>query len=82
MVQYASVVGAHAAAVEEFPKQQGLGWECLDSVFWAANKEPDFIAANERPAAKVGDGELGSASSTPMRNTGHGDADSSSSFLD
>ncbi|MCJ1430312.1 hypothetical protein MMC29_008229 [Sticta canariensis] len=81
MVQYASVVGSHAA-VEDFPKQQGPEWECLDPVFWAANKEPDFIAANERPAAEVGDGNSDSTSSTPVRKTGHGDADSPSSFLD
>lgn len=81
MVQYASVVGAHAA-VEDFPKQQGPEWECLDSVFWTANKERDFIAANGRPAAEVGDGNSDSASSTPRRKTGHGDADSPSSFLE
>ena len=81
MVQYACVVSAHAA-VEDFPKQRGPEWECLDSVFWAANKEPDFIAANERTAAEVGNRNCASASSTPMRKTGHGDADSPSSFLD
>lgn len=52
-VQYASVVGAHTA-VENFPKQQGPEWERFDNVFWAKNKEPDFIAALERPAAAVG----------------------------
>lgn len=81
MVQYASVVGAHAA-VEDFPKQQGPEWERFDSVYWAANKEPDFIAAHERPAAAAGNGNSDSAKSTPMRNNGPDGASSPSSFLD
>ena len=57
MIQYKSVVGAHAA-VEDFPKQSGQEWKTFDSVFWAADKEPDFISA--RPST-------GSASdSTPL----------------
>lgn len=43
MVQYSSVVGAHAA-VEDFPNQRGEGWARFDSVSWAANKPPDFLA--------------------------------------
>lgn len=51
MVQFASVVGAHAA-VEDFPKQQGPDWARFDSVFWAAGKEPDFLnAANSQRSA-------------------------------
>ena len=46
MIQYKSVVGAHAA-VEDFPKQDGPEWQLFDSVFWAANKEPDFITARQ-----------------------------------
>lgn len=46
MLQYKSVVGAHAA-VEDFPKQDGPEWQTFDSVFWAANKEPDFITAHQ-----------------------------------
>ena len=46
MIQYKSVVGAHAA-VEDFPKQDGSEWQMFDSVFWAANKEPDFITAHQ-----------------------------------
>ena len=46
MIQYKSVVGAHAA-VEDFPKQDGSEWQIFDSVFWAANKEPDFITAHQ-----------------------------------
>ena len=46
MIQYKSVVGAHAA-VEDFPKQDGPEWQIFDSVFWAANKEPDFITAHQ-----------------------------------
>ncbi|KAL8754591.1 MAG: hypothetical protein Q9184_005070 [Pyrenodesmia sp. 2 TL-2023] len=51
MVQYASIVGAHAA-VEDFPKQRGKEWERFDSVRWAANKEPDVInASSSAPSA-------------------------------
>lgn len=46
MIQYKSVVGAHAA-VEDFPKKDGPEWQAFDSVFWAANKEPDFITAHQ-----------------------------------
>ena len=46
MIQYKSVVGAHAA-VEDFPKQAGSEWQMFDSVSWAANKEPDFITAHQ-----------------------------------
>ena len=46
MIQYKSVVGAHAA-VEDFPKQDGSEWKIFDSVFWAANKEPDYITAHK-----------------------------------
>ncbi|KAL8940065.1 MAG: hypothetical protein Q9211_002451 [Gyalolechia sp. 1 TL-2023] len=45
MVQYASIVGAHAA-VEDFHKQDGKEWSRLDSVLWAANKEPESINAS------------------------------------
>lgn len=46
MIQFKSVVGAHAA-VEDFPKQDGPEWQKFDSVFWVANKEPDFITAHQ-----------------------------------
>ena len=45
MIQYKSVVGAHAA-VEDFPKQHGSDWTTFDSVFWAANKAPHFLSSN------------------------------------
>lgn len=59
MIQYASVVGAHAA-VEDFPKQTGGEWSNFDAVHWAANKEPDFI--NDY---RMGESDSGSAPSTP-----------------
>ena len=62
MMQYASVVGAHAA-VEDFPKQKGPEWEIFDSVHWASNKEPEFINGYHS-----GGSEAGSAPSTPARN--------------
>ena len=62
MIQYKSVVGAHAA-VEDFPKQEGQEWEVFDSVFWAANKEPDFINARQSSGSATD-----STPSTPKTN--------------
>ena len=62
MIQYASVVGAHAA-VEDFPKQTEAEWIVFDSVNWAANKEPEFISGYQ-----TGDHDAGSAPSTPLSN--------------
>ena len=62
MIQYKSVVGAHAA-VEDFPKQCGLEWKTFDSVFWASNKEPEFINAGPASAAATD-----SPPSTPIPN--------------
>ncbi|GAB7347143.1 hypothetical protein MBLNU459_g3265t1 [Dothideomycetes sp. NU459] len=42
VIVFSSVVGAHAA-VEDFQKQTAPDFRALESVFWAANKEPDFI---------------------------------------
>ena len=42
MIQYVSVVGAHAA-VADFSKQEGPRWAIFDTVSWASNKEPDFV---------------------------------------
>ena len=61
MIQYKSVVGAHAA-VEDFPKQEGPEWKTLDSVFWAANKEPEFLAQQSNQ------GSTESIPSTPTAN--------------
>lgn len=63
MIQYSSVVGAHAA-VEDFKKQTGPEWSRFDSVFWAANKEPEFIRTDRQPADST------STTSTPS--TRHG----------
>lgn len=60
MIQYASVVGAHAA-VEDFARQKGPEWEIYDSVFWAANKEPEFLKRSQRNEEIAT-----SAPSTPM----------------
>lgn len=62
MIQFASVVGAHAT-VEDFQKQHGPEWELFDSVFWAANREPDFLTAYQSGA-----GSPASNPSTPSRN--------------
>lgn len=42
VIVYASVIGAYAA-VEDTKKQVGDEWRIFDSVFWAGNKEPDFL---------------------------------------
>ena len=60
MIQYASVIGAHAA-VEDFPKQTGPAWSVFESVNWAANREPDFIGGNQTS-------DVESAPSTPLPN--------------
>lgn len=52
MIQYASIIGAHAA-VSDFSLQQGPEWAFLDSVSWAAGKEPDCI--RETNGAPLGD---------------------------
>ncbi|KAK4690163.1 hypothetical protein P7C71_g6559, partial [Lecanoromycetidae sp. Uapishka_2] len=52
MIQYKSVVGAHAA-VEDFPKKDGPEWKAYDSVFWASNKEPEFINAHNGSRAST-----------------------------
>lgn len=52
MIQYKSVVGAHAA-VEDFPKHDRPEWNAFDSVFWAANKEPEFINAHQESRAST-----------------------------
>lgn len=45
MIQYASIVGAHAA-VEDFHKMDSKEWSRFDSVLWATNKEPESINAS------------------------------------
>ncbi|KAI4214182.1 MAG: hypothetical protein LQ351_003267 [Letrouitia transgressa] len=58
MVEYVSVVGAHAA-VEDFEKQCGDEWDLLDSVNWAAGKEPAFLNMSQPIPS--------SSPSTPLR---------------
>lgn len=56
LIVYESVVGAHAA-VSDFKKRQSEPeFKVLDSVYWASNKEPDFL---QRPSTPV------SASTSP-----------------
>ena len=61
MIQYKSVVGAHAA-VEDFQKQEGPEWKIFDSVFWAANKAPEFLTQQSNK------GSTDSVPSTPTAN--------------
>ena len=61
MIQYKSVVGAHAA-VEDFQKQEGPEWKLFDSVFWAANKAPEFLTQQSNK------GSTDSVPSTPTAN--------------
>ncbi|KAG8530418.1 uncharacterized protein KY384_004920 [Bacidia gigantensis] len=62
MIQYRSVVDAHAA-VEDFPAQYGEEWQLYRSVQWAANKEPDIISGS------TWNGVSSHAPSTPQRPT-------------
>ena len=50
MVQYSSMVGAHAA-VEDFRKRQGPEWQIFDSVFWASGQEPNFLQQRDTHSA-------------------------------
>ena len=63
MVQYVSIVGAHAA-VEDFRKQTGPEWQIFDSVSWAANREPEFLSGSASSSAND------SAPSTPLATKG------------
>ena len=64
MLQYKSVVAAHAA-VEDFEKQQEPEWITIKSVFWAANQEPDFINAHRLSKATP---DCAPLTPTPNRN--------------
>ncbi|KAI4251474.1 MAG: hypothetical protein LQ352_004818, partial [Teloschistes flavicans] len=74
MVQYSSIVGAHAA-VEDFPtkqqqqqqQQQGeeQGWKRFDSVAWAADREPDFLSSSSSSTASSA--AASPATTTPAR---------------
>lgn len=61
MIQYASVVGAHAA-VADFPKQKGPEWRGFASVTWARDRAPAFIVAQQQHHPVSPD----SAQSTPQ----------------
>ncbi|KAG9906171.1 DnaJ-domain-containing protein, partial [Aureobasidium melanogenum] len=51
LIVYESVVGAHAA-VSDFKKRQSEPeFKLLDSVYWASNKEPEFL--QQRPTTPV-----------------------------
>ncbi|MCJ1281563.1 hypothetical protein MMC26_000883 [Xylographa opegraphella] len=58
VVVFTSVVGAHTA-IEDAKKQAGPEWNCIESVTWAGNKEPDFVAEMR--------GSVSPAPQTPLR---------------
>lgn len=62
VIVYTSVIGAYAA-VEDTKKQVGGEWLIFDSVFWAGNKEPNFL-----PQTDPLQGDYGSSTppSTPF----------------
>jgi DnaJ family protein C protein 17 len=66
VVVFSSVVGAHAA-VGDSKSQQGNEWDIIESVFWAANKEPDF--EQPRPPSPNKGGETTSEPPTPAPTT-------------
>lgn len=51
LIVYESVVGAHAA-ISDYKKRSDSdpGFKAFDSVYWASNKEPDFL---QRPSTPV-----------------------------
>ncbi|KAF1989992.1 DnaJ domain-containing protein [Aulographum hederae CBS 113979] len=59
VIVFKSIVGAHTA-VEDIGRQEGSEWEIFDSVYWAANKEPESI--QHRPSTPM----ESSAPSTPL----------------
>lgn len=62
VVVFSSVVAAHAA-VNDFAKQSHPTFKALDSVFWAANKEPDFI---HRPPTSASPSPIPSPAASPV----------------
>ena len=56
VIVFASVVGAHAA-VEDFKKPNKANLDTFESVFWAENKEPDFIQQRPSASPPVEDGQ-------------------------
>lgn len=66
LIVYESVVGAHAA-VSDFKKRQSEPeFKVLDSVYWASNKEPDFLQRPSTPVSASPTTEPKSAASRPM----------------
>lgn len=65
VIVYTSVIGAHAA-VEDVKKQKGAEWAIIESVYWAANKEPEFMNRDTHTE----DATLSSAPPTPARSGG------------
>lgn len=56
VVVFRSIVSAHAA-VEDIKKLQGGEWDIIESVFWASNKEPDYIFSRP-PGPTVNQNEM------------------------
>lgn len=64
LIVYESVVGAHAAVSDFNKRQSEPDFKPLDSVYWASNKEPDFLP---RPSTPVSDQPVETPKSTrPM----------------
>lgn len=66
VVVFQSIVGAYAA-VDDLPKWKGKGddWSIIDSVFWAAGKEPEILSTGlaSLPSARA----AASIPSTPVK---------------
>jgi DnaJ family protein C protein 17 len=66
LIVYESVVGAHAA-VSDFKKRQAESdFKALDSVYWASNKEPDFLQRPSTPVSASPSTKPPKSSSRPM----------------
>jgi DnaJ family protein C protein 17 len=66
LIVYESVVGAHAA-VSDFKKRQSEPeFKALESVYWASNKEPEFLQRPSTPVSASPSTEAPKSASRPM----------------
>jgi DnaJ family protein C protein 17 len=66
LIVYESVVGAHAAVSDFRKRQLEPDFKALDSVYWASNKEPDFLQRPSTPVSASPSTEPPKSSSRPM----------------
>jgi DnaJ family protein C protein 17 len=74
LIVYESVVGAHAA-ISDYKKQTDQDFIAIDTVSWAANKEPDFLqrlstTPSSETASAQQPSQVDSSPVTPLKQTG------------